>query len=174
VDVPSIVLSPGERLLWSGRPQRIAPVGLEWFRPVFGSLLVAGSAAVVPLLFPGYPFAFVVVLVAVGLAGCWWPVLARPWVLGRAVYTVTDRRVVVADRVSGRIRKQAELGMVPPTVTWLGRDGLGTLGFATSNLELDVSGYLVGRLRERDAIRLVAVPEPERIHDLVVAAQDAA
>ncbi|WP_370968138.1 hypothetical protein [Amycolatopsis sp. cg9] len=173
MDVPSIVLSPGERLLWSGRPQRIGPVGLEWLRPVFGSVLVAASAAVVPLVFPGYPFAFVVVVVAGGLAGFWWPVLARPWVLGRAVYTVTDRRVVVADRVSGRVRRQAELGTVPPAVTWLGRDGLGTLDFGPPDLVVDVAGYSVGWHRERTAIRLVAVPEPDRIHDLVVAAQEA-
>ncbi len=170
MDVPSTILQPGERFLWSGRPQRVAPAGLEWVRPLGGSVLVAGlAAAVLPFQEPGLPFAAAVFTLAAGLGGVWWPVLARPWGVGRAGYAVTDRRVVVADRVSGRLRRQAALGPTPPTVTWLGHGGLGTLTFGAPDLVVDVFGYSVpvrwrGRL---DTIRLIAVPEPDRIRELV-------
>ncbi|MEU0533123.1 hypothetical protein [Amycolatopsis tolypomycina] len=40
---PFIALLPGERQLWSGRPQRVVPTGIEWFLPAAGTVAVAAA-----------------------------------------------------------------------------------------------------------------------------------
>jgi hypothetical protein len=171
VDVPIIVLLPGERLLWSGRPQRIAPTGFEWYRIVFGSVLVTVFAAT-GLPFPdgGISF-FGVVAVTFGLAIVCGPVAVRLWATRRAVYAVTDQRIVVADRVSGRTRVWADLGFSPPTVTRLGHDGLGTLTFPTPGGTVDIRGYSVPVRHRPPPIQLVAVPDAEGLRDLIMEEQ---
>ena len=171
---PFIALLPGEGLLWSGRPQRVAPTGIEWFVPAVGTV-AAGLFAWLHFV-PDQEFPFVNEIVAVlTLASVWGMVLARMWVAGRAVYAVTDQRILIAHRVSGRILTAADLGTYPPSVTWLGRGGLGTLTFTDPDLVLDVLGYSVpvrfqGR---RSPIKFVAVAEPERIRELIEVAQAA-
>jgi hypothetical protein len=167
VDVPLIVLSPGERLLWSGRPQRIVPTGLEWYRLVFGSILVSVLFAALGLPFPDgrVPVMFVV-LVTVGFAAVWVPVILRLRATRRAVYAVTDQRVVVADRVSGRIRTWTDL--VPPTVTPIGHDGLGNLTFPVPGGSADIFGYAVPVKGAPAPIELFAVPEAEQLRELIV------
>lgn len=171
---PFIALLPGERLLWSGQPQRVAPTGIEWFVPAAGTLVAGLFAWVAPI--PDQELPFVNVIVAVlTLAGAWGVVLTRMWAARRSSYAVTDQRVLVADRVSGRILTAADLGTYPPSVTWLGRGGLGTLTFTDPDLVVDILGYTVpvrfqGR---RGPIKFVAVAEPELIRELVEAAQTA-
>jgi hypothetical protein len=171
VDAPLIVLLPGERLLWSGRPQRIVPTGLEWYRLVFGSVLVSVFAAT-GLPFPDGRISFFgVVVVTFGFAIAWGPVIVRLWATRRAVYAVTDQRVVVADRVSGRIRVWADLGFSPPTVTPLGHDGLGTLTFPTPGGTVNIGGHSAPVRHRPPPIELVAVPEAEGLRDLIVQEQ---
>jgi hypothetical protein len=171
---PFIALLPGERLVWSGRPQRVAPTGIEWFLPAAGTVAAGLFALVEPI--PDREFPFVNVIVAVlTFAGAWGVVLTRMWAARRSVYAVTDQRVLVADRVSGRILTAADLGAYPPSVTWLGRGGLATLTFTDPDLVLDILGYsLPVRFQgRRSPIKFVAVAEPERIRELIEAAQTA-
>lgn len=168
MDDPIIVLLPRERLLWSGRPQRIAPTGLEWFRLASGSVVVAAAAAA--LLFPGRISVMGVIAVTVGFAVVAGPVLVRLWTTHRAVYAVTDQRVVVADRVTGRIRTWTDLRL--PTVIPVGRDGLGTLTFPVPGATVDVLGYSVPMRNQPAPIELVAVPEAEHLRELIVQVQD--
>jgi hypothetical protein len=98
-------------------------------------------------------------------------VVARLWATRRAVYAVTDQRVVVADRASGRTRAWADVGALPPTVTRLGHDGLGTLTFATPGGSVDILGHSVPVRHRLPPIELVAVPEAEGLRDLIVEEQ---
>jgi hypothetical protein len=45
------------------------------------------------------------------------------------INVVTDRRIVLADRFSGRTRTSAYLGTLPPPVVRIRRDGSGTIVF---------------------------------------------
>ncbi|MGW3958448.1 hypothetical protein ACWED2_01415 [Amycolatopsis sp. NPDC005003] len=171
---PFIALLPGEGLLWSGRPQRVAPTGIEWFLPAAGTVAAGLFAWLEPV--PDQEFPFVNLIVAVlTLAGVWGRVLTRMWVAGRTVYAVTDQRALIADRVSGRILGAADLGPHPPSVTWLGRAGLGTLTFGEPDLVVEILGYSVPVrfLGSRSPVKFVAVAEPERLRELVEAAQAA-
>ncbi|WP_410587881.1 hypothetical protein [Amycolatopsis sp. lyj-23] len=162
---PSIVLEPGERLLWSGRPLRIALTGLEWYRVAFGAVLV-----VVVFAAHGMPFAngpvplFDVAFVLCGLAVTWVPVGRRVWVTRRAVYAVTDERIVVADRGTGRTRASEYRSALAPPVVRIGRDGTATLSFTRR----DAPGAALGvpMRRRRPAIRLFAVPAVEELREL--------
>ncbi|MFJ7216503.1 hypothetical protein [Amycolatopsis sp. NPDC098790] len=171
---PFIALLPGERLLWSGSPQRVAPTGIEWFVPAAGTVVAALCALVAPIPEQEFPFANPI-LAILTFASAWGLVLARMGTARRSGYAVTDQRVLIADRVSGRIRYAAALGTYPPSVTWLGRGGLGTVTFTEPDLVVDVLGYSVpvrlpGR---RSPLKFVAVAEPERLRELIELAQAA-
>ncbi|MEU8634443.1 hypothetical protein AB0C38_19865 [Amycolatopsis sp. NPDC048633] len=168
MDEPLIVLLPGERLLWSGRPRRVVPTGLEWFRLAFGSVLVAVFAVVLPV-WDGRISFMGVVIVTFGLAFVCAPVVVRLWTTRRAVYAVTDQRVVVADRATGRILTWGDLRL--PTVTPLGRDGLGTLTFPVRGGSVDVLGYSVPKRHQPAPIELFAVPDAEGLRELIVQEQ---
>ncbi|MEU0533124.1 hypothetical protein [Amycolatopsis tolypomycina] len=173
MDVPGNVLLPGERLLWSGRPRRITLQGLDWYQLASGVVwvsVVATSALVFgrssQTHYIGAVFAFC------GLAAAWAPVAGRLWAMRRAVYAVTDRRVVVADGVSGRTRVSAYLGALPPPVARPGRDGAGTVTFGGPAGLLGVLAGAQTKTRSMPVpIVLVAVPEAERVRDLIARAQ---
>ncbi|SEF26450.1 hypothetical protein SAMN05421837_103322 [Amycolatopsis pretoriensis] len=158
---PIIVLEPGERLLWSGRPRRVVPTGWEWCRLGFGSVLVSVVFAAL-----GATFLF---LATLGFAVVWGPVLWRLWTTHRAVYAVTDQRVVVADRVSGHTRKWMDL--TTPAVTSLRRDGLGTLTFHPLVETIDVLGFGLPKKNQPLPIVLSAVPDAEGVRELIAHAQ---
>jgi hypothetical protein len=156
VGEPIIVLEPGERLLWSGRPHRVVPTGFEWFRLVFGTVLVVGAAVVLP---------GAVVLVAPVSALLSGPVLWRLWTTRRAVYAVTDQRVVAADRVSGHTRRWADLSI--PAITSLGADGFGTLTFHPPYATVDILGFGLPKQNQPPPIALFAVPDAEGLRELI-------
>ncbi|MEU4246382.1 hypothetical protein AB0F15_03130 [Amycolatopsis sp. NPDC026612] len=170
---PIIVLEPGERLLWSGLPQRIALTGLEWFRLVFGSVMVAGFAAAAGLPVPDGEFPVVtVVLAVIGLAVVGGPVLWRLRTTRRAVYAVTDQRVVVADRVSGRTRRSEYLSDLEPPFVGLGQDGAGTLTLTRRDASTNLLGVSVP-VRGAPAPIELFVPEADGLCALIVQAQTA-
>lgn len=169
MDVPIIVLLPGERLLWSGRPQRIAPTGLEWFRIVFGSVLVAAFAIAVPFADGRISF-FGVFVVLFGLAIVCGPVAFRLWTTHRAVYAVTDQRVVVADRISGHTRKWMEV--TSPVITSLRGAGAGTLTFHPLLETVDILGFGLPKQNQPRPIALFAVPDVKKVYGLIVRALD--
>lgn len=162
MDEPIVVLLPGERLLWSGRPRRVVLTGPEWLRLGFGAVLVAVFAAVT---FPGG-----LPIVVVALAFVWGPVFWRLWTTRRAVYAVTDQRVVVADRISGYIRKWMDL--TTPAVTSLRGDGLGTLTFHPLSETVDILGFGMPKRHQPRPIALFAVPEAEGLRELIVQVRD--
>lgn len=175
MEVPRNVLQPGEQLLWSGRPQRIAPRGLDWYHLAAGVVWVSlvGASALVfgrasQTYYIGAVFAFG------GLAIAWGPVFARLWAMRRTVYAVTDRRVVVADGVSGRTRASAYLGALPPPATRPRLDGVGTVTFGEADGLLSVFAAQLKQKSPQATIALVAVPDAERVRDLIARGQAAA
>jgi hypothetical protein len=162
VGEPIIVLQPGERLLWSGRPRRVAPVGWEWCRLVVGSILLAVIISLAGVH---------VLLVLLWFVIFWVPVLARLWTTHRAVYAVTDQRVVVADRISGRTRKWMD--STTPAVTSLRGDGVGTLTFHPLFETVDILGFGLPKQNQPSPIALFAVPDAEQVRALIQEAQAA-
>ncbi|MDQ7804947.1 PH domain-containing protein [Amycolatopsis sp. A133] len=177
MDVPMKVLLPGEQLLWSGRPQRIAPRGLDWYSLAFGVVWVSVIAASgIGFGREGRTFYIGAAFAVFGLATAWGPVIGRLWALRRAVYAVTDQRVVVADGVSGRTRASAYLRALPPPVTQPREDGVGTVTFGEAGGLLSLFGgaqATAGSKSSQVPIVLVAVPEAERVRDLIARGQAA-
>ncbi len=169
MDEPLIALEPGERLLWSGRPGRIAPTGLEWYRIVFGSIMVSGFAAAIGLPAP----AAAITLGIVGLAIVWGPVVWRLRTTRRAVYVVTDQRVVVADRVKGHTRVCEYLSELEPPVVRRDQDGGGRLTFTRRDASVNLLGYSVPKRGQPAPIELFAVPDVDGLRDLIVQEQAA-
>jgi hypothetical protein len=128
VDVPTNDLLPGERLLWSGRPQRLIFARFDWYQFAFG--LLWGIATIVVPVARHEPLSFFAWAVGVGgVAFVWVPVVARLRGRRGVEYVVTDRRIVLADRFSGRTRASAYLGTLPPPVARIRQDGSGTIVF---------------------------------------------
>ncbi|MFG1639880.1 hypothetical protein ACGFMK_06315 [Amycolatopsis sp. NPDC049252] len=159
MEEPIIVVQPGERLLWSGRPRRVVPVGWEWCRLGAGSFLVA-----VIISFTG----LYVLPVLVWLAIVCGPVAFRLRTTYRAVYAVTDQRVVVADRISGHTRRWMEV--TTPVVTSLRGDGVGTLTFHPLFETVDILGFGLPKKNQPRPIALFAVPDVKRVYGLIVRA----
>ncbi len=168
MDEPLIALEPGERLLWSGRPQQVRPTRLEWFRLVFGSVMVSGLAVAAGLPVPdgGFPV-LTVLLTTIGLTAVGGPVHWRLRTTRRAVYAVTDQRVVVADGVSGRIRAEEYLSELEPPVAGFGPDGAGTLSFTRRDATVNVLGVPVPVRGAAGPVQLFGVPDPHRLGELV-------
>ncbi|MEU0791773.1 hypothetical protein ABZ342_17025 [Amycolatopsis sp. NPDC005961] len=165
--MPSNVLLPGERLLWSGRPQRFTLARFDWLQLVFGLAWLIATI-VVPVA-RHQSLSFLAWGVGVGgVASQWVPVVVR--VRGRrgVEYVVTDRRIVLADRFSGRTRASAYLGTLPPPVVRIRRDGSGTIVFGKFSRAPVVPPPSVGALM---VTGLVAVPEAGRVRDLIAWAQ---
>ena len=167
MDVPANVLLPGERLLWSGRPQRLVLARFDWYQFAFG-LLWAIATIVHPVVRPE-PLSFFEWAFGVGgVAFVWVPLVVRLRGRRGVEYVVTDRRIVLADRFSGRTRASAYLGTLPPPVARIRRDGSGTIFFSASSRGpltfLPSSGPLL-------LTGLVAVPEAGRVRDLIAWAQ---
>ncbi|MEV5716373.1 hypothetical protein AB0L41_20970 [Amycolatopsis mediterranei] len=166
MDVPADGLLPGERLLWWGQPQRLTPTLLDWGQFAIG--LLWGIAAVVIPLARHDPLSFFSWVVGVGGLASWGAVAARVRARRSVAYLVTDRRIVLADRFSGRTRASAYLGTLPPPVVRIRQDGSGTIVFRSS--------ARFGPVPARSSVSLlmtglVAVPEAGRVRDLIAWAQ---
>ncbi|MEU5260864.1 hypothetical protein [Amycolatopsis sp. NPDC021455] len=167
MDLPADGLLPGERLLWWGRPQRLALARFDWYQFLFG--LLWGIATIVVPVARHAPLSFLAWVVGVGgLAFAWVPVGARLRARRGVAYLVTDRRIVLVDRFSGRTRTSVYLGTLPPPVARIRRDGSGTIDFGrflrtpVAFSPASVSFLVTG---------LVAVPEAGRVRDLIAWAQ---
>ena len=167
MDLPADGLLPGERLLWWGQPQRLTLTLLDWGQFAVG--LLWGIATVVIPLARHDPLSFFSWVVGLGgLASFWGAVAARVRARRSVAYLLTDRRIVLADRLSGRTRVSAYLGTLPPPVVRIRQDGSGTIVFRSSSR--------FGPVPARSSVSLlmtglVAVPEAGRVRDLIVAAQ---
>ncbi|RSM49488.1 hypothetical protein DMA12_03410 [Amycolatopsis balhimycina DSM 5908] len=158
---------PGERLLWWGRPQRLTLTLLDWGQFAIG--LLWGIATIVIPVARHDPLSFLAWVVGVGgLASLWGAVAARVRARRSVAYLVTDRRIVLADRFSGRTRASAYLGTLPPPFARIRQDGSGTIVFRSSSR--------FGLMPARSSVPLlvsglVAVPEAGRVRDLIAWAQ---
>jgi hypothetical protein len=114
---------------------------------------------------------FPVVWAVGGLLIAWVPVALRQRALRRAVYAVTGWRVVVADRISGATRTSAYLGALPPQVTRAGADGVGAVSFGGSGGFPDAMISAANTRSAAAAVGFVAVPDAERVRDLIAQAQ---
>ncbi|WP_372664135.1 PH domain-containing protein [Amycolatopsis kentuckyensis] len=163
MDLPGNVLQPGERLLWSGRPQRFALEAPDWLRVALGLLWLA-LAFGVPWL-GGAGISIVPLVVGpLGLLVAWGGVAVRLRTRRRSAYAVTDRRIVVADRRSGAVIASERLSRLPAPSAKVGRDGLGDVTFGTGG----------PKAPNPASPRLLGVPDAERVRDLIAAAQTAA
>ena len=167
MELPADGPMPGERLLWWGRPQRLTPTQAEWCQLAMGLLwgivtIVVPVAKHEPLSLFGW---------AVGVGGVvflWGAVFVGVRARRSVTYVVTDRRILLVDRFSGKTRASAYAGTLPPPVARIRPDGSGTIVFrrtrgfgsvpSLASVPLLVSG-------------LVAVPEAGRVRDLIASAQ---
>ncbi|WP_328442764.1 hypothetical protein [Amycolatopsis sp. NBC_00438] len=103
-----------------------------------------------------------------GVAFVWVPVAVRLRARRGAEYVVTDRRIVLADRFSGRTRASVYLGTLPPPVARIRQDGSGTIDFGRFVRAPVMPFSSLGSLM---LTGLVAVPEAGRVRDLIARAQ---
>jgi len=169
VDEPLIALEPGERLLWSGRPRRIAPTGLEWYRIAFGSIMVSALALPIGASSLGAAVTFG----SIGLAVVWGPVLWGLHKTRREVYAVTDQRVVVADRVSGDTRVSEYLSDLESPVVRREQGGGGRLTLTRRDASVYLLGYSMPKRGGPAPIELFDVPDVDGLRELIVQEQAA-
>jgi hypothetical protein len=164
MDLPANILLPGERLLWSGRPQRAVFKASDGALLAFG-LVWAAAGLVLPVLSRGRISPFEATVGALGFLVVVGAVAARQWVLRRVGYALTDRRLVVADRISGRTRASAHLGALRSPVARTGRSGLGSVTFG------QVGGLTAVGKFSLVSVELLAIPDAEHVRDLIAQAR---
>ena len=168
-------LLPGERQLWSGRPQRFSLRPFDFGLLAFGTIWVAGAGTtilaggggrvplVVPILFIGF-----------GLAASWGRVIAGQLALRSTTYLLTDRRLVAVSTRPKHSELSEYLTRLPPPVMKLGADGSGTIGFGGLDFSSQIAA-ITGAKRNPSTggalLELRAIPEAARVRDLIAAAQ---
>ncbi len=153
---------PGETVLWRGRSTR--RLHLTWFR-VLGTLAMMVIAAVILVIFwllaANSPYvvwaatAFIALFVA-----NWIRLLFVTSWLGNTVYTVTDRRVIVA---KGRTVTSVPLAEVAAPRITSDRDGVGTLLLRDRTVNRGPGSIEV----IDDAVEFVAIPEVPQVLMLI-------
>jgi hypothetical protein len=127
-------LQPGERFLWSGRPDStriflasdvffLIPFGLVWSGA--SSVAAAQAFASGRVLGGLFSLAFVLIGIQVGFGR----IFARTWVRRRTLYAVSDRRILalVPGWRGARHTSSVWLASHPPVDKRIGRDGRGTV-----------------------------------------------
>jgi hypothetical protein len=170
-------LLPGETLLWSGAPARFPLRVADWFLLGLGVLWAFPSIVIATVVvvvagekwFMALPF-FLFSLIGLGLS--WGRVGFRRRTLRRTVYLVTDRRVAVEDRVSGRVRNSDFLFRLGPPLVRPGADGTGTVTFGSASpLSQLASLSMFGQLLFGGVIELVGISEPAQVRDMIANVQ---
>src|SRR5437763_716341 len=89
-------LLPGERLLWSGRPQRFSLRGSDIYLLAFGALwvTVTGGFLGLSLRVSGPPIVVPILFLVFGASLSWGRVFVAQLALRSTTYLLTDRRVV--------------------------------------------------------------------------------
>ena len=135
VDDLSSYLTPGEHLVWSGKPKRgLLFVPSDWFLVPFSLAWAwAATSAVMAGLKPDTPFLAKIFGAVFGAAGLYITVgrfLLDAWLRERILYAVTDRRILILR--AGPFGKFTALGLdqLPALEFREGRNGRGTIRFA--------------------------------------------
>ncbi len=141
-------LADGERLVWMGKPVRtprlwvssrlVPPFAIAW------AVVSAARLITLSRSWGRHEVGLSVVVIAGVLLFAGLTILLIPFVqqwsrARRYLYAITDRRVLVADRLShgtGHVvsRSLGELGL---TTHWVRRDGAGSIEFGAADLSFD-------------------------------------
>jgi hypothetical protein len=174
-------LQPGERVLWSGKPDSrrwlypqdavLVPFSVLWggFAIFWEATVLLSSGPRNSVILPlwGVPFVLVGLYMMVGRF------FARRWVRRRTLYAVTDRRVIAIKPAwrGGRHTSSVWLASHPPVQKRIGRDGRGTVwvGRRTSDqhwLTHD-SGWPQSGSSSGEAVAFCDIPEANGIFVLI-------
>jgi hypothetical protein len=176
-------LVTGERLLWSGSPQRqpvfdagdlvAVPLSLVWCAfAVFWEFGVVSSGAPIFMRIWGVPFIVFGVYMVVGR------LVLRVWQLRSTTYAVTNRRVIETIRRPRLRVTEAYLRNLPPPVMKTRDDGAtGSIAFgsfpgvAESLAEMSFNGRRRSARGPR-AIVLREIALPWQVRDIIASAQN--
>jgi len=168
-------LLPGERLLWSGRPQRFSlrsgdlmllGIGAIWLTivsSVFMAPDLSGLPLIVPMLFLG-----------IGLATSAGRVIVGHLALRSTTYLLTDRRLVAVSTRPKRTEVSEYLTRLPPPVVKPAADGSGSIGFGALDFPSRVfamSGAKRNPFSGGVLIELRAIPDAVLVRDQIANAQ---
>jgi hypothetical protein len=193
MDLVSVDLLPGERILWEGRPVRYRPLrpsdalilafGVIWC----GMALFWETSALTHRAGPPNPPPIGVALwaIPVVLVGLYLAVgrfVLRVIVLRRTRYVITDRRLVRVSSLFGTRTKTSYLKSLPPPVITERLDGSGNLAFGAFLNAWDEFARINGWRGRGDRWRAWAIepwdppalwdiPDVRRVRDLIANAQ---
>lgn len=160
-------LTPGETVLWKGRPQKghlitaqdalMIPFSLFWCSfAFFWTFAALQSGAPFPFALFGLPF------IAVGLYLVFGRFIHTSWLRKRTYYVITNLKII---RLRGQKVDMLDLATLPPLQINAFRDGSGTISFGM--LYGDV--YYGRRNRStRPMFTLENIPDVARVHALLM------
>ncbi len=182
------LLSPGERVLWSGQPPRkllmlnagdlfLIPFFLFWtgFSCFWEAMAIAGflsdpvSPAICMPLF-GLPF------VAIGLFMLGGRFVGDALARRSTYYALTDRRAMIVSGRRSQTVTSVPLEKIENVVMTVHRNGTGTLAFAGGpGAALFASAYIYSRSSKDGSSPPPVfdhIPDPKKVYDMVMEAQD--
>jgi hypothetical protein len=172
-------LQPGERLLWSGKPDSrrwlypqdaiLIPFSVMWggFWIFWEATALSSSTARDSVIFPlwGIPFVLIGLYLMVGRF------FTRRWTRRRTLYAVTDRRVTAIRPAwrRGRHTNSVWLASHPPVQKHIGRDGRGTLwvGNHTSEQHWFTHDSGLSGSSSGDVVAFSDIPEADGVFVLI-------
>jgi len=175
MDLGNYPLLPGERLLWSGRPQRFSLRLPDLFLLAFGGiwLTVAGTSFLTAVR-GGVPFFFPILFVGFGFAMSWGRVIYGQFVLRSTTYLLTDRRLVaVSTRPKYSELSEYLIRLAPPVVK-PAADGSGSIGFGALDFASQVAAMSGMKRNPRNGgvlIELRAITDAASVRDQIANAQ---
>jgi hypothetical protein len=174
-------LQPGERLLWSGRPESTRIFfAIDVFFLIPGGLLFTGIGSVAAakvfasghLSASGYLGAGLVSMsfVLAGIHVSFGRIYVRTWVRKRTVYAVTDRRILALIPAWRGARHPSSVWLEshPPVDKRIGRNGRGTLwvGRPTSHQDRQTEEWGWQRSGS-SAVAFLDIPEADGVARLI-------
>lgn len=176
-------LKPGERVLWTGRPEHVP----WWFGEDDVSLSVTGLVGLVGPVFLGVLVAatggavwFVVLVALMACAGCLYPaagrVVHRRMRIRRSVYVVTNLRLITVRRciIGGQVTTESRLYELPTPVVKFGSvfaepavmAELRRFGFL-GHTSISFWKYLLWPAAAAPPPALIGIADPEAVCDLI-------
>ena len=162
-------LTPGETILWKGRPQRghlltsqdvlMIPFSLFWCSfAFFWTFSALKSGAPFPFALFGLPF------IAVGLYMVFGRYIHTAWQRKRTFYVMTNLKII---RKRGKRIDMLDCATIPPMQIHAFKDGSGTITFGM--LYGDVH---YGRRSGRPTFTMENIPDVARVHALLMTRND--
>jgi len=168
-------LLPGERLLWSGRPQRFSLRRGERTMVASGAfcMTIVSTAFLTPDT-GGLPIGMPIMFLGIGFALTWGRVIVSQLVLRSTTYLLTDRRLVAVSTRPKHREVSEYLTRLPPPVVKPAADGSGSIGFGAFDLMsgmVTMSGMRRNPFTDRMLIELRAIPDAALVRDQIANAQ---